>query len=116
MDSEIVDLVDESKIEEDVSDSCNFAGAIQACTVDTEDAAIHAKTNDGKSQEGQGTTLDSQSSSNSSFQMGTQSHGSTNIPTHAKLPNSSGRNFPTIQSVGTPSGNRLSRPSTKTPT
>ena len=44
------------------------------------------KTNDGKSQEGEGATLDSQSSSNSSFQPGTQSHGSTNIPTHAKLP------------------------------
>jgi len=115
LDSEIVDLVDESKIE-DVSDSCDFASAIQASIVDLE-TAIDAKTNDGKSQEGQEATLtDSQSSSNSSFQMGTQSHGSTNIPTHAKLPNSSGRNFPTIQSVGTPSGNRLSRSFTKTPT
>jgi len=69
-DSEIVDLVDESKIEEDVSDSCNFASAIQACIVNL-GTAIDAKTNDGKSQEGQGATLDSQSSSNSSFQTGT---------------------------------------------
>ena len=85
LDSEIVDLVDESKIEEDVSDSCDFASATQACIVDLE-TAIDAKTNDGKSQEGQGATLDSQSSSNPSFQTGTQSHRSTNIPTHAKLP------------------------------
>ena len=69
-DSEIVDLVDESKIEEDVSDSCNFASAIQACIVNL-GTAIDMKTNDGKSQEGQGATLDSQSSSNSSFQTGT---------------------------------------------
>ena len=33
LDSEIVDLVDESTIE-DVSDSCDFASAIQACIVD----------------------------------------------------------------------------------
>jgi len=61
-------LVDESKIE-DVSDSCDFASAIQACIVDLE-TAIDAKTNDGKSEEGQGATLDSQSCSNSSFQPG----------------------------------------------
>ena len=78
LESEIVDLVDESKIEEYVSNSCDFASAIQARIVDLE-TAIDAKRNDGKRQEGQGASLDSQSSR-------TQSHGSTNIPTHAKLP------------------------------
>ena len=71
LDSEIVDFVDESKIEEDVSDSRDLASGIEACIVDLE-TAIDTKTNDGKSQEGQGATLDSQSSCNSSFQTGTQ--------------------------------------------
>ncbi|KAL9975369.1 hypothetical protein ACROYT_G012524 [Oculina patagonica] len=86
LDNEIVDLVDDSKIEETVSESCDFQSAIQACIVDLE-TAIDAKTNEGKSQEGQGAILDSQSSNNSSLQTsGTHSSGSTNIATHAKLP------------------------------
>ena len=51
LDNEILDLVDESKIEENVGESCDFASAIQACIVDLE-LAIDAKTNEGKSQEG----------------------------------------------------------------
>ncbi|KAL9976468.1 hypothetical protein ACROYT_G013775 [Oculina patagonica] len=86
LDNKIVDLVDDSKIEETVSESCDFQSAIQACIVDLE-TAIDAKTNEGKSQEGQGAILDSQSSNNSSLQTsGTHSSGSTNIATHAKLP------------------------------
>ena len=38
LDSEIIDLVDETKIEEDVTNSCDFASAIQACIVDLEKA------------------------------------------------------------------------------
>ena len=34
MDQEILEYLDESKINEDVSYSCDFASAIQACIVD----------------------------------------------------------------------------------
>ena len=71
LDSEIIDFVDESKTEEDVSDSRDLASGIQACIVDLE-TVIDTKTNDGKSLEGQGATLDSQSSCNSSSQARTQ--------------------------------------------
>ena len=60
LDSEIIDLVDETKIE-DVSNSCDFASAIQACIVDLE-TAIEAEENTGKGQDIQGTTLNSQNS------------------------------------------------------
>ena len=43
-DSEIIDLVDETKIEENVSKSCDFASAIQACRVDLE-TTIEAEEN-----------------------------------------------------------------------
>ena len=86
LDNEILDLVDESKIEENVGESCDFASAIQACIVDLE-LATDAKTNEGKSQEGQGAILGSQSSYYSSLQTpGMKSGGSTNKATHAKLP------------------------------
>ncbi|XP_068717114.1 uncharacterized protein [Montipora capricornis] len=90
LDSEIIDLVDETKIEEDVTNSCGFASAIQACIVDLE-TAIEAEENTGKGQDIQGTTLGSQNS-NSSIQAGTQSNAST-IPTHAKLPKLELRKF-----------------------
>ena len=90
LDSEIIDLVDETKIEEDVSNSCDFASAIQACIVDLE-TAIEAEENTGKGQDIQGTTLNSQNS-NSSIQAGTQSKASI-IPTHAKLPKLELRKF-----------------------
>lgn len=78
LDDEMVDLLDESKIEEDVSDSCDFASAIQACIVDLE-TAINAEISDEKDQ-------DSQSPSNSRSQTaGKRLHGSTNIQ-RAKLP------------------------------
>lgn len=83
LDNEILDLVDESRIEENVSESCDFASAIQACIVDLE-SAIDAKANEGKSQEGQGAILDSQSSKLQT--PGMKSGGSTNNTTHAKLP------------------------------
>jgi len=83
LDNEILDLVDESKIEENASESCDFASAIQACIVDLE-SAIDAKANEGKSQEGQGAILDSQSSKLQT--PGMKSGGSTNNTTHAKLP------------------------------
>ena len=38
MDQEILEYLDESKINEDVSCSCDFASAIQACIVDLETA------------------------------------------------------------------------------
>lgn len=88
LDNEIIDLVDETKI--DVSNSCDFASAIQACIVDLE-TAIEAEENTGKGQDIQGTTLGSQNS-NSSIQAGTQSNAST-IPTHAKLPKLELRKF-----------------------
>ena len=47
LDSEIIDLVDETKIEEDASNSCDFASAIQACIVDL-GTAIEAEENAGK--------------------------------------------------------------------
>ncbi|KAL9979141.1 hypothetical protein ACROYT_G016756 [Oculina patagonica] len=59
LDNEIFDLVDDSKIEANVSKSCEFASPIQACIVDLE-TAIHAKTTERKSHEGQGAILDSQ--------------------------------------------------------
>ena len=62
---------------------CDFASAIQACIVDLE-SAIDAKANEGKSQEGQGAILDSQSSKLET--PGMKSGGSTNNTTHAKLP------------------------------
>ncbi|XP_068670895.1 uncharacterized protein [Montipora foliosa] len=81
---------DETKIEEDVSNSCDFASAIQACIVDLE-TAIAAEENTGKGQDIQGTTLGSQNS-NSSIQAGTQSKASI-ILTHAKLPKLELRKF-----------------------
>ena len=54
LDSEITDLVDETKIEEDVRNSCDFASAIQACIVDLE-TAIEAEDR-GKYWKGSGDT------------------------------------------------------------
>ena len=44
LENEILYLVDESKVEENVSESCDFASATQACIVDLESAS-EAKTN-----------------------------------------------------------------------
>ena len=43
MDQEVLEYLDESKIDEDVSSSCDFASAIQACIVDLETALISEK-------------------------------------------------------------------------
>ena len=43
MDQEVLEYLDDSKIDEDVSYSCDFAIAIQACIVDLETALVSEK-------------------------------------------------------------------------
>jgi len=43
MDQEVLEYLDDSKIDEDVSYSCDFASAIQACIVDLETALVSEK-------------------------------------------------------------------------
>ena len=43
MDEEALEYLDDSKIDEDVSYSCDFASAIQACIVDLETALVSEK-------------------------------------------------------------------------
>ena len=47
MDQEILEYLDESKIDEDVSYSCDFTSAIQACIVDRETALVSERNKEG---------------------------------------------------------------------
>ena len=87
MDQEVLEYLDDSKIDEDVTCSCDFARAIQACIVDLETALVSEKEK-GRSQ---GVALVSQSADAGLNSTQTPAQTATNSSVssthnHAKLP------------------------------
>ena len=87
LNQEVLEYLDESKSDEDVSYSCNFASTIQACFVDLETALV-SKTDKGRSQ---GVAFVSQSAEAglNSTQTPAQAAANSNVSSthnHVKLP------------------------------
>ena len=83
LDQEVLEYLEESKINEEVSDSCDFTREIQACIVDLETALISEK-DQGKSQQ---VVFVSQSAEAAINNAQTGTHSSvTSVRSHAKLP------------------------------
>ena len=83
MDQEVLEYLDDSKIDEDVNYSCDFASAIQACIVDLE-TALASEKNQTRSQVSQ-SAVAGLNSTQTPAQTGTNSSVSS-THNHAKLP------------------------------